>query len=64
MDSSEYIEQLYVPENQVKDKIEKAIRETLVVENKQSIYLAVERIYKLFNEREKIKLVSEIKNKK
>jgi len=31
-------------------KIEKAIRETLVVDNKQSIKYAVDKIAKLFNE--------------
>jgi len=34
----------------MKDKIEKAIRETLVIENKQSIHIAVERIMKLISE--------------
>jgi len=33
----------------VRKDIEKAIRETLVIENKQSIYLAVDKIEKLFH---------------
>ena len=34
----------------MKEKIEKAIRETLVIENKQSIHYAVDRIMKLISE--------------
>jgi len=33
----------------MKKEIEKAIRETLVVDNKQSIHIAVEKIWNLFN---------------
>lgn len=33
----------------MKKEIEKAIRETLVIENKQSLYIAVDKICNLFN---------------